>query len=105
MAILDFTSVLGKLIPTASINRITLESTTPNPPKRENSHIETPTQEEIQKKFKFFSQRRRPPAPDARFIKKNIESDTLKVTLDMSINEVLDADFVGKWFDKEKIKK
>lgn len=91
MPILDQEEIFGKLIPTVYIDRVTLETTAQTPAKIDNPHIDTgATGQIVEDKFKD---------------KSSTDPSFLKVSLDLSIKEVLDGDFVGRWFDDEKIRK
>lgn len=91
MSILNQEELFGKLIPTVYIDRITLESTGENPVKQDNPHIDTGAEGElIEDKFRQ---------------KAELTPSYLKSSVELSLKEVLDDDFIGRWFDEEKIRK
>jgi hypothetical protein len=85
MTVLNQESILGQLVPSVYIQKITLESASQDPPRVVNPHIDDDSETEN------VTPR---PAPSA-----------LNVTLQLAIKEALDDDFLGRWFDDEKIRK
>ena len=90
MSILSQEELLGKLVPNVYIDGVALESSG-EPPPQDNPHIDSDSSFAITES-KFLPQ-------------DGTSSKTMKVTVDLSIKEVLDNDLVGRWFDEEKVVK
>jgi hypothetical protein len=83
MPIFDQETIIGKILPRPYVDRIVLEYAAQQPPNQDNPHID-----------------------DARENEDGSGDDSsLKVTLDISLKEVIEQDFIGRWFLDENIKR